>query len=291
MRFSIILPAYKESNINKTVELLLKQSLSTNTKLNKIFVVVCGYGNFSFLKHKKIRVIKEDRRRGKAYAINLALKKINLETESDIVILQSADTFPNRSMLKNLLKPFEDLSVGMTCGRPISLDDPKKFLGFANNLIWDLHHLISLDTPKVGEVLAFRNVIKEIPKKLATDEAYIESLIRKRGCKIAYAPNAIVFNRGAKTISDFTNQRRRIFTGHLQIRNKYKYEVSTMSTARLAKAIIEYFKIKSIKGYKQMVWLLYAVFLEAFARLLGTIDFYVFNKVPYMWEIVKTSGR
>lgn len=289
MRFSIILPAYKELGINKTIKLLLKQALPANMKLDKIFLVVCGYDNFSFLKNKKIKIIEENRRKGKSYAINLALKRIKSETRSDIVILQSADTLPQKNMLKNLLKPFNDLRVGITAARPVSMDNPENFVGFLNNLVWFLHHIVSLESPKVGEALAFRNIIKKIPKRLAADESYIESAIRKVRYKVIYVPRAVVLNRGPKNVSDFITQRRRIFAGHLHIKNKYGYEVSTMNIVRIIKAFLKYFKIKSVKDFKQISWLLYAIFLEAYARLLGAIDFYVFNKVPYIWDIIKTA--
>ncbi len=289
MKFSIIIPAYKEKEINKVLGLLLKQRLPKNWRLNKILVVACGYKKFSFLKNRKIELIKESRRRGKAYAMNLALKNIKSNSRSDVIVVHNADVFPKKSMLKNLLKPFENPKVGMTCVRPISLDSPRKFIGFLNNLIWELHHIISLETPKVGEVFAFRNIIKKIPKKLAADEAYIESIIRKNENKIIYVPNAVVFNRGPKNISEFLMQRRRFFTGHVHIKNKYRYKVSTMNIIRVIKATYKYVKTEPPKPPKKMFWLLFAIFLETYARLLGSIDFYIFNKVPYSWKIVKSS--
>lgn len=54
MIFSIIIPAYKEKEINEVLKLLLKQALPANWKLDKIFVVACGYKKFSFLKDKKL---------------------------------------------------------------------------------------------------------------------------------------------------------------------------------------------------------------------------------------------
>lgn len=291
MRFSIILPAYKESNINKTIKTLLKQELPRNLKLNKIYIVACGYENFTFVKNKKITIIKERRRRGKAHAINLAFQKINSETKSDIVVLQSGDTFLRKNTIKYLFEPFDDSKVGMTTGRPVSIDDPKKFVGFLNNLIWFLHHFVSLEKSKAGEALAFRNIIKKIPEKLVADEAYIEARMLNEGYRVVYIPKAKIFNNGPQTISDFIKQRRRIFAGHLHLKNKYGYEVSTMSTIRIIKAMLKYFETEEFKGYKQILWLFSGTLIEAYARILGVIDFYIYNKVPYIWEIVETSGR
>jgi len=283
------MPAYKERAVNKVLELLLKQSLPENWKLDKILVIACGYKEFYFLKNKKIRILRENKRKGKAYAVNAALKKIRHNTKLDVIIVHNADVFPKKSMLKTLLKPFKNDYIGITCVRPVCLDDSKDFVGFLNKLVWDLHHLVSLENPKVGEVFAFRNIIKKVPKKLAADEAYIEFVTQKRGYKIVYVPNAVVFNRGPRNIIDFINQRRRFFTGHVHVKNKYRYKVSTMSIIRVTKAFLKYLKVQPINPPKRILWLMCSMFLEAYIRVLGTIDFYVFRKVPYAWEIIKSS--
>lgn len=283
LKFSIVIPAYREKTINKLLRVLLRQSLPKNAILDKILVVAGGYKKFNFIRDKKIRIIRERYRKGKAFAINLALKKLN----SDIVILESGDTLAKKDTIKNLLKPFDNPKIGMVTGRPISMDDPKEFVGFMNNLVWFLHHLISFEKPKAGEVLAFRNIIKKIPVKLATDEAYLESVIQKRGYKIVYASNAIVYNKGPRSVPSFIKQRRRIFTGHLHIRNRYCYSVSTMSIKRIIKALMKYLEISSIKDYKKIFWVFFAIYLEGIVRLLAAVDFYFFKKIPYKWEIIR----
>lgn len=291
MRFSIVVPGYKEKEINDVLKLLLKQSIPKKWKLDKIYVVACGYENFAFLKNRKIRVIRETRRSGKAYALNLALRRLKSGPKIDVIVVHNADVFPKENMLRNLLKELESVDVGMTCVRPVSLDSPENFLGFLNNMVWKLHHLVSSENPKVGEAFAFKNVIKKVPKRLAADEAYIESAVRERDYKIIYVPNAVVFNRGPQNISEFIGQRRRIFTGHVHVKTKYHYNVSTMSVTRVIKAFFKYLKSEPIKSHKQIIWLLCAALLEVYARLLGMVDFYIFKKVPYVWKMVKTSGR
>lgn len=287
IKFSIIIPAYREEDINKLLSILLKQNLPKNMILDKIIVIAAEYGKFHFLKNKKIEIIKEEERKGKASAINVGLEKIS----SDIVVLESGDTLPKKNTIKNLLEPFDDPRVGMVTGRPTPLDNPKKFMGFLSHLTWFLHHLVSLERPKATEITAFRKIVEKIPKKLATDEAYIESEIFKRGYKIVYVPEAIVYNKNPAKISDFVKQRRRIFAGHVHLKSQYHYVVSTMDIIKIFRAIFKYFKTKSIKSYKQIIFLFFCIFLEIYARILGAIDYYIFNKVPYIWEIIKSPRR
>jgi len=279
--FSIVLPAYKEENLNKLTNFLLKEKTEFN--LEKIIIVACGYSNELKFSNKRIEVIKERERKGKASAINLALEKIS----SDIIIVESSDTLPKKGSIEKLLKPFVSPEVGMTTGRPIPINSKENFLGFFNHLVWLLHHLVSLDKPKVGEIMAFRKIIKEIPEKIATDESYLESVFHKKGYKIVYVPDAVINNQGIENLWFLIKQRRRYFNGHLHIKKEYDYAVSTMSTKRIFMALIKYFEIKSIRNYREILWIFCAACLEAFARILGTLDFYLFNKIPYKWEMIK----
>jgi cellulose synthase/poly-beta-1,6-N-acetylglucosamine synthase-like glycosyltransferase len=283
LTFSIILPTYKEKKLERLIESLIKQKIPKDFRLKKIIVIGIGLDK-ELKKTRKVYLIKEKFRKGKAHSISQALK----HTNSDIIILQSADTLPAKNMVKNILLPFLDSKTGMVTGRPIPLDDPKTFIGFLNHLVWKLHHFVSLEKPKATEINAFRNVVKKIPKILATDEVYIESQISKKGFRIVYSPKAIVYNRGAKTIKDFIKHRRRIFIGHLHLKNKYRYSVSTINIIKVIKSLYRYIK-EDKPSYKEQFWLFFAIFIEACARFLASLDYFVFKKIPYKWEIIKTA--
>lgn len=282
MNFSVILLAYKEKSLNNLIKRLLNQDLPKRIILKKIVVVACGYEDLSSIKNKKVKIIQEKVRRGKASAINSGLNEI----DTNIVVLESGDTLPEKDTVKKLLEPFSDPNIGITAGRPIPSNDKRKFIGFLNHLVWLLHHLVSLENPKVGEMFAFRKVIEKIPRKLAADESYFEFIMRKKGYKIIYVPDAIIFNKGPESLNHFLKQRRRIFNGHLHIRKKYGYAVSTMSIIRISKFLLRYFEIESIKNLKEIIWIFIAVCLEGYARFLAVLDFYLFKKLPYKWEII-----
>jgi cellulose synthase/poly-beta-1,6-N-acetylglucosamine synthase-like glycosyltransferase len=180
MDFSVVIPAYREKNLNNLINRLSNQNLPKEMVLKKIVVVACGYEDLSLIKNKKVKIIREKIRKRKASAINSALNEIT----SEIVVLGSGDAMPKKDTVKNLLEPFSNSYVGMTAGRPIPLNDRRKFMGFLNHLVWLLHHLVSLEKPKVGEVFAFRKVIERIPRKLAADESYFEFIISKNVIKL-----------------------------------------------------------------------------------------------------------
>jgi len=284
MEFSVIVPAYREENINKVLGLLLKQNLPHNIKLNKIFLVAAGYEKCHFIKSKKIVIIKEKIRKGKPTAINAALERI----ETEIIVLQSGDVLTDKNTIRKLLEPFKDVSIAMTTGRPIPLNDKKKIVGFLVHFIWLLHHLVSLQMPKAGEIVAFRNILEKIPRRLVADESYLECIVHKSKKKIKYVPSAVVFNRGPKNVSYFFKQRVRVYIGHLHIKEKFNYSVSTMNIFRIFKAVMKYFEIKSVSNIKEVFWIALALELEIFARMTACLQYYFLNRLPYKWEKIET---
>ena len=140
LTFSIILPVFKEKNVHSLVIKLIKQYIPKEFHMQKIFIVGLGFDKQNLNKIKKVILIEEKFRRGKAAAVSTALKNI----KSDILILQSSYIKVSKNTLKNILLPFLDKKIGMVTCKPIPVDNPDNFAGFLVNLIWSLHHIISL---------------------------------------------------------------------------------------------------------------------------------------------------
>src|SRR5437868_11848178 len=146
----------------------------------------------------RVRVVVDPERRGKAVAIN---QFIAAAEGVDLLVMESADTLPEPGTIAALVAHFADPRVGMVGAHPMPEDDDSTFIGYANQLLWRLHHAVASRSPKQGELVAWRNVIQSLPPDSAMDEAYLEQLILQRGYVLAYAPEAIVRNRGAATVA------------------------------------------------------------------------------------------
>ena len=68
-------------------------------------------------------------------------------------MLESADS------LNRLIEPFLDPEVGMVGGRPLPTNEPDNLAGFTVQLMWNMHHLVALQKPKTGELIAFREKV------------------------------------------------------------------------------------------------------------------------------------
>lgn len=287
LKCSIGIMAYnEEKNIGRLLEALLVQELR-NVEISEITVIASGCTDrteeiardFS-QKDRRIRLLAQGKREGKASAINLWIKNTSL----DILVMESADTIPEKDTIEKIVEPFQDPKVGMAGARPIPTNDPKTFMGFAAHLLWNLHHHVSLKNPKMGEMVAFRKVISEIPADTAVDEAEIEAQIKKKNLEIVYTPGAIVRNRGPENISDFLKQRRRIHAGHLELKKK-GYSVSTSSGKKI------FFLLLGNMDWnlRSLFFTPLAVLLEVWGRFLGWHDWRFKRKKHNIWDIAKST--
>jgi hypothetical protein len=153
------------------------------------------------------------------------------------------------------------------------------------HLQWRLHDRVARQTPKLGEIVAFRNVVPSIPLDTAVDEISIQALISQLGYQLVYEPEAIVYNRGPATVGDFLRQRRRIYAGHLRIRDQQAYCASTMSGRVVARAMSG---SAAFTTPRAAVFSIGTVGLELTARALGRYDV-MRGRSQHVWEISGTT--
>jgi biofilm PGA synthesis N-glycosyltransferase PgaC len=287
---SVGIMAYnEEANIRRTIHALLEQQ-SPSVHIEEIIVVASGCTDNTAaivaeiaLQESRVRLYLQEKREGKACAINLFLK----QAISPILVLISADVIPETSALEHLCAPFKDSKIGMVGGCPLPVNDPATFMGYAIHLLWRLHDRLARLHPKLGEVIAFRNVISSIPTDSAVDEISIQALISQLGYQLIYEPACVVYNKGPLTVRDFLKQRRRIYAGHLRVRDQQNYEASTMKVSPIARQLIACHDF-TMNTPKQVIWTLGTVILEGIARMQGYYD-YRRKSEHHIWQMVDST--
>lgn len=271
-KFSVLIPSYheKETLLN-LVKTLLKDRISN--QIEKI-VVVSPDKDIVLPKSRKIFLIREQKRKGKFYAIRSGLKKIN----SKIVVMLSSDLKMRKDFLSYLLKHFTNRKVGMVVGRPIA-DKNSKIYQFAK-VIWSLHNLLCLKEPKGTEICAFRK-FDDIFPKVSADEVYIEYAIRRSGQKIIYEPSAYGYTKVPNSLFALFLQRKRSFNGHLQIAKKYNFKTSSMKFSMLLKILSTFLFTKF--SVKKLAIILVLIIIELLARFAAAIEFFLFKKIQTIW--------
>jgi glycosyltransferase involved in cell wall biosynthesis len=274
------------ANIGRLLETVCQQSLQT-VEIAEIIVVAsgCTDGTEQIAeqwagKDGRIRVLIQEKREGKASGINFFLR----HATQNVVVLSSADLLPERTAVEALVAPFADPELGMTSCRPVPVNDPATFMGFAAHLLWELHHQINLKGFKAGEMTAFRKIFERIPYHTAVDEASVEPVIRGQGYRVQYIPEAVVYNKGPETVEDFLRQRRRIYAGHLAVKETLGYAVSTMNGRKILRLLIKNLDWRP----KQLFWTGRVVLMEMYGRYLGWRD-YKAKRDHSVWEIAQTT--
>lgn len=236
-------------------EVIIVSVLSNEKFINK---TICEF-------NLRFRVLIEKSRKGKYSAVNLFLEN----AESDILVLCSGDITLHEKCLENLCKPLLNRKNGITSSRPKPFVDIKNPTGFAVNLVWNLHHEMSLAKPKFGELIAFRNLHFQIPKTSVDEEMIAREIISQK-YNSCYVPESVVYNKGPKTVIDYLNQRRRIYCGHLVLKKRYHYNVLTLNNFHIFKFLIS----KKIVRMKDILLISYSIVLEGVSRLMGYLDYY-----------------
>lgn len=282
--------AYNEAaNIGRLLERLCGQRPSCG-RIVEIVVVASGCTDDTASivaahagRDPRVTLLLQERREGKASAINLFLAR----AAGEVLVLESGDTLPDDGAIERLVAPFADPAVGMTGARAVPVDSPDHFTGHCTHLLWNLHHAIALETPKLGELVAFRRLVREIPADTAVDEASIEAVVRAAGLDLCYVPEAVVRNKGPETLADLVRQRRRIAAGHRHLA-KRGYRVSTGSPWRALRALAA---AGDWRGPRRFLWTAGVVVLEAWCRLLGAWDLSVRRRNPVIWDIAASTKR
>ncbi|MDI3503928.1 MAG: hypothetical protein PWP64_864 [Candidatus Cloacimonadota bacterium] len=277
----------EEANILHLLRAVCKQKLDSVT-IAEIIVVSSASTDKTddivrqfALDNPLVKLYTQPRREGKSSAINLFLQKAS----SAILVVISGDVIPAENTIELLVAEFRDPLVGATGGRPLPVNSGTDFISYAVQLLWRLHHRMALISPKLGEIIAFRRVMDSIPAESAVDEASIEAIIRQNGLKLKYVPEAIIKNKGPQNLPDFIKQRRRIQNGHLWLKKKQGYRVISQDSTALTKILRQEIKDRPQDFCKLML----VVGLEAYCRFLGTWDFYIGGKNPFVWEISRST--
>lgn len=290
IRCSVGVTAYnEEANIGQLLAALVDQHVH-EVEIAEIIVVAsaCTDRTVEIVKEammldERVKLIEQERREGKTSAINIFLKA----STCDICVLESGDTIPHEYAVEHMVRMFRDPAVGMVGAQKVAVNTPDHITGLLSHLRLRMEHELCLEIPRLGEMIAFRKVFDEIPPDVAMDEAFVEAIVVRNGMQVRYAPDAIVYNTGPTTVNDFIRQRRRNHAGHLYLKHKYGYKVSSIQNRRVARIAF-----KELWGIVRLVWVIFLLaFIEAMSRVLGWYDFAIKRDRHVVWNMAWTQKQ
>ncbi len=290
IRCSVGITAYnEEANIGKLLDAMVNQRLFM-VEISEIIVVASGCKDRTVeivqewqARCPRIQLIVQPGREGKTSAINLFLQAAH----ESICVLESGDTVPHLDSVEAMVRMFADPGVGMTGAQKVPVNTPDHIVGYLSHLRLKMEHQLCLEIPRLGEMIAFRKVFDRLPPDVAMDEAFVEALVIKRGLQVRYAADAVVYNMGPETVADFVRQRRRNYAGHLYLKKKYGYKVSSLDSGKVLRIALG-----EVWGALRLIYTLAALAsVEGFSRLLGAYDYYIRRERHVVWDMAWTTKK
>lgn len=295
MNVSILVPAHNEAgNIENLLDSLLAQE-TRRARIIEIVVVASGCTDDTADLARKVargrpgmHVVVQERRAGKVAAINQYLHM--RDKRAEIVVSTSADLFVAPDVVEKIVEYFEDHPrVGMVGARPVPDNDTSSPVGRMVHVLWELHHRIALETPKMGELVAFRaDLVDRVSELSVVDEASIEDVILSKGYELGYLPDAVVTNHGPDKLEEYFEQRRRIARGHYWLSFAFGYDVATMGKARLLGTAYDLFRDQDLEGKKALGA---AIAVEVAARAAGFFDARIVGGRRRTWRPLSSTKR
>ena len=219
---SVIIPIYnEEKGIAKCINTILPQLQFED----EIIVVSSGSTDKTIeevmkIPDERVRLIVQKERKGKASAINLAVRKAKWDT----IVQTDGDIELDFHAIEYLIKPlFEHSEIGAVSGRPMAIIPESNFFYDWTQMSYRKIHDIRVKENKEGTfwhmsgyLLAFRKwALGTLPEdKKGAIDAWMGSIIKENGWKIVYTPEAIVHVKAPTTIKDFIAQKARVRAGY-----------------------------------------------------------------------------
>ncbi|MBU7014299.1 MAG: glycosyltransferase [Theionarchaea archaeon] len=204
---SIIIPTYNEE---KTIEQKL-QNVGSQDYTGKMEILVVDSstdGTLETVKHCAgtdpcIRVLHEETRRGKAFALNQAFPVCS----GEIIVITDADAIWARDTLKEAIMNFSDPEVGAVTGRQILLNPTQTRATETERVYRKFYEILriaesNIDSTPIfhGELACYRrDLLEKVTENSMADDSELALSVRKKGARSIYDPKSVFFEYAPPT--------------------------------------------------------------------------------------------
>jgi len=196
---SIIIAAYNEEDV---IGERIENILTSDYPNNKREIIVSSDGSTDATNeivkklssiHSNVRLVVSEKRRGKAYALNMAIP----QAKGEILVFTDANTNFERSTLRKLVRALADIRVGCVAGRKVIYGKGKnreaegfywKYENFLKTLETLVHSCMGAD----GAIYAIRKRLYCFPdpNRGYSDDGMISMYVICQGYRLVYEPDA-----------------------------------------------------------------------------------------------------
>jgi biofilm PGA synthesis N-glycosyltransferase PgaC len=289
--------AYKEPNIQKAIDGVMAQGIKEDFEI----IVACPdestalivKGSMKF--NKYLKLVKEEKREGQPAAYNKIIKA----AKGRLVIFTDADAILGKDSLNKIIHAYSDTKVGAAGGRPMPLNDRNDKFGFWAHYLFEMaHNQVRMKQVKQGNFYYIagplcsirRGVIKDIPTEALATDAVLGMLIREKGWKVVYVPDAMVYQKAPTTLSDIIKQKRRTMAGFYQIK-QWGLNIPKGQRSFLNEALGGLLEgLKYSKSLKEVLWFVELCFIRILVWALAFYDIRIKKRsLVDLWKPIESS--
>ncbi len=246
-----------------------------DSRVVEVVLVSCGSSDGTVVAARRaagasprFRVIERPRHEGKVRA----MEDFFARARGTVLVLCGGDTVPAADGLARLVGPLDDRpTVGMVGGRVVPVGPPTDLAGRLDAALWRLHHLVSREDPKLGEIVALRSRLTERAQHdgVLCDEVTLEHATRRSGLALHYDAEPLAYNRPPTSVRALFSQRRRIACRHRAARRQLGYVPATRRTGAAAAAVARL----AADRPRDVGVLALLIAVEAAARAVAAVDY------------------
>ncbi|MDY7031287.1 MAG: glycosyltransferase family 2 protein, partial [Thermodesulfobacteriota bacterium] len=206
---TILIAAYNEEN---SIEVTIKNKLSLNYPKNKLEIIVISDGSTDrtddIVKQyasQGVKLIRQDPRAGKTSALNLAIT----EAKGEIIVFSDANSIYASDALGELLKNFNDSTVGYVTGKMIYTNPDGSVMGDGCTAYMKYENFLRQCETRIGSVVGVDGGIDACRKSLyqpmnpdQLPDFILPLRISEQGYRVVYEPDAILKEAALKASKD-----------------------------------------------------------------------------------------
>ncbi len=217
-RLSLIIPAYNETTCIRDT---IKNKLELDYPKEKLEIIVVSDGSTDRtdeivreFESDGVRLVRQDPRRGKTAALNLAVEK----AQGEILVFSDANSLYDADALRHLASAFADPDVGYVTGR-MMYAHPKDGASVSEGCSMYMRYetLVRLAETRVGSVVGVNGGIdavrRELYRPMRVDQQsdfVLPMMVVERGFRVVFEPRAVLRETPLVTAKDEYRMRVRV---------------------------------------------------------------------------------
>lgn len=220
---TILIAAYNEENI---IEEKIKNTLELDYPKDKTQIIFITDGSSDstpdkIALHENVLLLHKDLRTGKMAAIKRAMPSV----ANEIIVFTDANTFLNKTAIKELVKHYQNEKVGAVAGeKRIMVDELADASSAGEGFYWRYESLLKKwdyelysNVGAAGELFSIRTKLYQpVESDTIIDDHMIAMRIAENGYLIAYEPEAYAMETASANTNEELKRKVRIAAGGIQ---------------------------------------------------------------------------